>query len=115
MANRHFEKIENQVSLWLDTLDKSFFEEKDRQKLWDAMNGKAPEKRLIDLLPTDKLKNSFQATIKSYLEESDTKKTLTREDMHHLLVRKMLELTYQNSEYDTLLFRKVNSKVKRIH
>ena len=99
----------------MDTVEESLFFGNNRQKLWDAMNGKAPEKRLIDLLPTDKLKNSFQATIKSYLEESDTKKTLTREDMHHLLVRKMLELTYQNSEYDTLLFRKVNSKVKRIH
>ena len=74
------------------------------------MNGKAPEKRLIDLLPTDKLKNSFQATIKSYLEESDMKKTLTREDMHHLLVRKMLELTTPNSEYDVLLFQKVREE-----
>ena len=102
--------------MWLDTIDKSFFEEKDRQKVWDAMKGKEPEGKLIDLLPTDKLKNNFMATIKScFLEESYTKKSPTREEMHHLLVRKMLELTNQNSEYDTLLFRKVNRKVKRIH
>ena len=79
-------------------------------------NVEGSEGRLIDLLPTDKLKNNFQAIIKSYfLEESYTKKSLTREEMHHLLVRKMLELTRGDSEYDILLFRKVNRKVKAIH
>ena len=102
--------------MWLNNVEESLFSKNGRQKVWDAMKGKEPEGKLIDLLPTDKLKNNFQATIKScFLEESYTKKSLTREEMHHLLVRKMLELTRGNSEYDTLLFRKVNRKVKQIH
>ena len=104
------------MDLWMDTVEGSLFFENNRQKVWDAMKGKEPEGKLIDLLPTDKLKNNFQATIKScFLEESYTKKSPTREEMHQLLVRKMLELTNGNSEYDTLLFRKVNRKVKPIH
>ena len=102
--------------MWLNNVEESLFSKNGRQIVWDAMKGKEPEGKLIDLLPTDKLKNNFQATIKScFLEESYTKKSLTREEMHHLLVRKMLELTRGNSEYDTLLFRKVNRKVKQIH
>ena len=102
--------------MWLNNVEESLFSKHDRQIVWDAMKGKEPEGKLIDLLPTDKLKNNFQATIKScFLEESYTKKSLTREEMHHLLVRKMLELTRGDSEYDTLLFRKVNRKVKQIH
>ena len=93
--------------MWLDTMDESLFEEKNRQKVCDAMKEKEPEKRLIDLLPTDKLKNNFQETIKRYLEGSYTEKSLTRSEMHHLLVKKMLELTNPNSEYDILLFQKV--------
>ena len=94
----------------MDTLDASLFLENNRQKLWDAMKGKEPEGRLIDLLPTEKLKERFQETIKNHLKGTFKEKTLSREEMHHLLVRKMLELTNPNSEYDILLFQKVIQK-----
>ena len=96
--------------MWLNNVEESLFSRNSRQKVWDAMKGKEPEGKLIDLLPTDKLKNNFQATISCFLEESYTKKSLTREEMHHLLVRKMLELTNRSSEYDVLFFQKVREE-----
>ena len=98
------------MDLWLDTVEGSLFSENNRQKLWDAMKGKEPERRLIDLLPTEKLKKNFQETIKNYLKATFKEKTLTREEIKHLLVRKMLELTNPNSEYDVLFFQKVKEE-----
>ena len=95
----------------MDTVKESLFFENNRQKLWNAMKGKEPEGKLIDLLPTDKLKKKFRETINSCLGGSYSEKTLTREKMHHLLVRKMLELTNPNSEYDVLLFQKVREEM----
>ena len=94
----------------MDTVERSLFFENNRQKLWAAMKGKEPEGRLINLLPTEKLKKSFQETIKNYLIGTFKEKTLSRDEMHHLLVRKMLELTNPNSEYDVLFFQKVKDE-----
>ena len=76
VANRHFEDIERYIHIWLNNVEASLFSKNGRQKVLDAMKGKEPEGKLIDLLPTDKMKNNFQATIKScFLEESYTKKS----------------------------------------
>ena len=100
------------MDLWLDTVEKeSLLFKNNRQKIWDAMEGKEPERKLIDLLPSEKLKKSFQETIKNYLRgKFKEKKTLSRDEMSHLLVRKMLELTNPNSEYDVLFFQKVKEE-----
>ena len=95
---------------WLDTVEESLLVENNRQKVWDAMKGKEPEERLKNLLPTEKLENKFQETIRNYLKGTFKEKTLTRVEMSQLLVRKMLELTNPNSEYDVLLFQKVKEK-----
>ena len=97
---------------WLDTVEESLLVENNRQKVWDAMIGKDPEERLKNLLPTENLKNKFQETIKNYLKGTFKEKTLSRDEMKQLLVRKMLELTNPNSEYDILLFQKVKEKKK---
>ena len=94
----------------MDTVEGSLFTANNRQKLWDAMKGKKPEGRLIDLLPTEKLKKSFQETIKNHLKGTFKEKTLSREEINHILVRKMLELTNPNSEYDVLFFQKVKKR-----
>ena len=95
----------------MDTVEGSLFSENKRQKLWDAMKGKEPEGRLKDLLPTEKLKKNFQETMKNYLKgKFKEKKSLSRDEMSQLLVRKMLELTNPNSEYDVLLFQKVKEE-----
>ena len=94
----------------MDTVEESLFFENNRLKLWDAMKGKEPEGRLKDLLPTEKLKKNFQETIKNYLKVTFKEKTLTRDEMNHLFVRKMLELTNPNSEYDLLFFQKVKEE-----
>lgn len=78
--------------------------------MWEAMKGKDPEGKLMDLLPTEKLKKNFQETIKNYLKGTYKEKTLSRDEMYHLLVRKMLELTNPNSEFDILLFQKVKEE-----
>ena len=111
IANRHFEEIKKHVDLWLDNVEDWLLFKNNRQKIWDAMEGKEPERRLIDLLPSEKLKKSFQETIKNYLRgKFKEKKTLSRDEMSHLLVRKMLELTNPNSEYDVLFFQKVKEE-----
>ena len=93
----------------METVEESSFFEINRQKLWDAMKGKEPEGRLKDLLPTEKLKKNFQETIKNHMKGTFKEKTLSRDEMYHILVRKMLELTNPNSEYDILFFQKVKS------
>ena len=98
------------VDLWMDTVEESLFFENNRLKLWDAMKGKEPEGRLKDLLPTEKLKKNFQETIKNHMKGTFKEKTLSRDEMYHILVRKMLELTNPNSEYDILFFQKVNAE-----
>ena len=112
-TNRHFEEILKQVKLWLEPLDERLFEGGDRQKILNEMKGKEP-KKLITLLPTEKLKKQFHENIESYVKATLKEKTLSRKEMEQLLVRKLLELTNPNSEYDILLFRKVaiNNKLQ---
>ena len=106
-TNRHFEEILKQVKLWLEPLDDRLFWQKDRQKILDAMKGQESEKKLITLLPTEKLRKKFHKNIETYVEATMKEKTLNREEMEQLLVRKLLEMTNPNSEYDILLFQKV--------
>ena len=102
------------VKLWLEPLDDTMFLQRSRQKILDAMKGQEPEKKLINLLPTENLKKQFHKNIESYMKATLKEKTLSREEMVQLLVRKLLELTNPNSEYDILLFRKVaiNNKLQ---
>ena len=72
----------------------------------DLLKGQESEKKLIALMPTDKLQNTFHEQIESYMKGTLKEKTLGREEMENLLVRKILELTNPNSEYDILLFQK---------
>ena len=106
-TNRHLEEILKQVKLWLDPLDETMFLERSRQKILDAMKGQESEKKLITLLPTENLKKQFHKNIESYVKATLKEKTLSREEIEQLLVRKFLELTNPNSEYDILLFQKV--------
>ena len=106
-TNRHFEEILKQVKLWLEPLDERLFLEGNRQKILDAMKGQESEKKLITLQPTEKLGKKFHENIESYVKATMKEKTLSREEMEQLLVRKLLEMTNPNSEYDILLFRKV--------
>ena len=101
-----------QVKLWLEPLDERLFLEGSRQKILDAMKGQEPEKKLITLLPTENLKKQFHKNIESYVKATQMEKTLSRIEMEQLLVRKLLEMTNPNSEYDILLFRKVEKKLQ---
>ena len=58
-------------------------------------------------MPTDKLQNTFHERIEAYMKGTQKEKTLCRDEIENLLVRKILELTNPNSEYDILLFQKV--------
>ena len=83
------------------------FSEGNRQRILDAMRGQVSEKKLINLLPTEKLKKKFHENIESYMKATLKEKTLTREEFEQLLVRKILTMTKPNSEFDILLFQKV--------
>ena len=113
-TNRHFEEILKQVKLWIKHLDERLFLEGNRQKMLDAMKGQESEKKLITLLPTEKLRKKFDENIESCVIATMKEKTLSREEVEHVLVRKLLEMTNPNSEYDTLLFRKVKKVRKYI-
>ena len=106
-TNRHYEEIRRLVKLLLEPLDERMFFEKSRQKILDAMKGQESENNLIDLMPTENLQNTFHEKIESYLKGTLKEKTLRRDEWEELLVRKILELTNPNSEYDILLFLKV--------
>ena len=71
------------------------------------MKGQESENNLIALMPTENLQNTFHEKIESYLKGTLKEKTLSRDEWEELLVRKILELTNPNSEYDILLFLKV--------
>ena len=101
-----------QVKLWLEPLDERLFLEGSRQKILDAMKGQESEKKLITLMPTDKLQNTFHEKIESYMKGTLKEKTLCRDEWEQLLVRKILEMTNPNSEYDILLFQKVKKLEK---
>ena len=83
------------------------FMERSRQRVLDALKGLEPEMKLIALLPTEKLRKKFHVTIEDFLKAKFKEKILSRDEMYHLLVRKLLELTNPNSEYDIILFQKV--------
>ena len=83
------------------------FLERIRQKILDSIKGQESEKNLIALMPTDKLQNTFHEKIEAYMKGTQKEKTLSRNEMENLLIRKTLELTNPNSEYDILLFQKV--------
>ena len=108
-TNRHFEEILKQVKLWLEPLGDAMFLERNRQKILDAMKEQEPEVKLRTLLPTEKLRENFHENIELYVNGTLKEKTLSRKEMEHLLVRKLLEMTNPNSEYDILLFRKVKN------
>ena len=112
-TNRHFEEILKQVKLWLEPLDERLFLEGNRQKILDAMKGQESEKKLITLLPTENLRKKFHENIESHVKATmKEKKTLSREEMERILMRKLLEMTNPNSEYDILLFQKVGKSWK---
>ena len=73
----------------------------------DAMKGQESENKLSAFMPTEKLQNTFHEKIESYMKGILKEKTLSRDEIEQLLVRKILELTNPNSEYDILLFLKV--------
>ena len=100
-----------QVKLWIEPLDETLFMERDRQKVLDLMKGLEPEMKLIDLLPTEKLQKNFHEDIEDYVKAKFEEKVLTKDEMKYLIVRKLLEQTNPNSEYDILLFQKENSTV----
>ena len=106
-TNRHFEEILTLVKLWLKPLDERLFSDRDRHKILDAMKGQEPGMMLRNLLPTENLKRQFHKNIESYVIATLKEKTLSRREMEQLLVRKLLEMTNPNSEYDILLFQKV--------
>ena len=112
-TNRHFEEILKHVKLWLKPLERRLFLEGNRQKILNAMKGQEPEKKLITLLPTEKLRKKFDENIESCVIATMKEKTLSREEMEKILVRKLLEMTNPNSEYDILLFQKVRKSWKR--
>ena len=89
------------------------FLERSRQKILDALKGQESEKKLITLMPTDKLQNTFHEKIEAYMKGTLKEKTLSRNEMENLLIRKILELTNPNSEYDILLFQKVRKNWRR--
>ena len=99
------------VKLWIEPLDETLFMERDRQKVLDLMKGREPEMKLIDLLPTEKLQKNFHEDIEDYVKAKFEEKVLTKDEMKYLIVRKLLEQTNPNSEYDILLFQKENSTV----
>ena len=72
------------------------------------MKGLEPETKLITLLPTKNLRKKFHETIENHLKAKFKEKILSKEEMYYLIVRKLLELTNPNSEYDILFFQKVN-------
>ena len=80
-------------------------------KMVDAMNGQESETKLITLLPTEKLRKKFDENIESCVIATMKEKTLSREEMEWLLVRKLLEMTNPNSEYGILLFQKVGKSL----
>ena len=71
------------------------------------MKGQESENKLSAFMPTEKLQNTFHEKIESYMKGTLKEKTLDRGEIEQLLVRKILELTNPNSEYDILLFLKV--------
>ena len=71
------------------------------------MKGQESEKKLSALMPTEKLQKTYHEQIKAYMKGALKEKTLRRDEWKQLLVRKILELTNPNSEYDILLFKKV--------
>ena len=109
-TNRKFEEIQKLVKLWLEPLDEEMFTEGNRQKILDEMMEQEAENKLIDLLPTDKLKGKFHETIESYIKYKG--ETLSKEEWEHLLVRNLLGQTNPNSEFDILLFQKVRKTGK---
>ena len=72
------------------------------------MKGMEPEIKLAALLPTEKLQEKFHETIENHLKAKFKEKILSKEEMYSLIVRKLLELTNPNSEYDILFFLKVD-------
>ena len=106
-TNRHFEEIKKLVKLWLEPIDKRMFFERSRQKILDAMKGQESENKLSAFMPTEKLQKTFHEKIEDYMKAKLKEKTRNRDEWEELLVRKILELTNPNSEYDILLFIKV--------
>ena len=77
----------------------------------DAMKGLESENKLGAFMPTEKLQKTFHEQIEAYMKGALKEKTLSRDEWIQLLVRKILELTNPNSEYDILLFQKVKKSV----
>ena len=71
------------VKLWLEPLDEGMFFERSREKILVALKGQEAEKKLIALLPTDKLKNTFHEKIESHIKGTLKEKILSRNEIEH--------------------------------
>ena len=104
----HFEEIEKQVAQWIETINIEEF-------CKNVTNGRKEEtffkqKPGFDFL-SDKNKENYIANMYKYFEWMLKTRKTDELELKDLFIRKLVELTITNREYDFFLFHQVDIKL----
>ena len=101
--------MEEQISAWLDSTNDEEFAEPTLGKVFESITDKEPGKSLL----SEKNQKNYHKEIQGYLKgKMKNGKNYSRKQMKELLMRFLLKFTNPNSEFDILIFLKVDINTK---
>ena len=103
ITNRHFNQIEKETAIWADNLTDDSFSEKDKLRVLETLKNLQPGKSVL----TQKNQNNYDWEMENFLKGKLKGKTFDREELKNIILKRLLELSEPNSEFDTFLFHKV--------
>ena len=103
--NRNYEDLEKQVEEWVESVDVQRFCEDNREGRLSSLKKGKPG---FDFL-SEKNKENYCETMVDFIDAKMKQKNFLRGDeLRDLILKKLLERTNPNSEFDFIFFKKVN-------
>ena len=103
--NRDYEDLEKQVEEWVESIDVQRFCEDNREGRLSTLKKGKPGYEFL----SEKNKKNYCETMIDFIDAKMKQKNFLRGDeLKDLILKKLLERTNPNSEFDFIFFKKVN-------
>ena len=102
--NRDYEDLEKQVDKWVESIDVQSFCEDNREGRESSLEQGKPGYNFL----SEKNKETYCETMMTFIDAKMKKNNFLRGDeLRDLILKKLLERTNPNSEFDFIFFKKV--------
>ena len=102
-TNRNYDPLNEEVNTCFDFVEGDVFSEKNIIDVLKTIEKYQPGKTLL----SKRNKENYSKLMEDYLKGKMKKKRFNKNEMKDLVLKKLLDLTLPDSEFDILLFRKV--------